>query len=81
MVGVGGYSRIHRPDTNAGWGLVVNAFADEAAWNNWQGYLLPLVGEQWADANLGVLVSLAFSFVAAWFVRRATVRRQEELVA
>ncbi|MEH0146434.1 cytosine permease [Corynebacterium sp. Q4381] len=64
-----------------GWGLVVNAFADEAAWNNWQGYLLPLVGEQWADANLGVLVSLAFSFVAAWFVRRATVRRQEELVA
>lgn len=64
-----------------GWGLVANAFAEEAAWNNWQGYLLPLVGEQWADANLGVLVSLAFSFVTAWFVRRGTVRRQEELVA
>lgn len=64
-----------------GWGLVANAFAEEAAWNNWQGYLLPLVGEQWADANLGVLVSLVFSFAAAWFARRSTVRRQEGLVA
>lgn len=57
-----------------GWGLVVNLFAEEAAWNNWQGYLLPLVGEQWADANLGVLV---LSFVAAWFARRGRIRRQE----
>ena len=60
-----------------GWGLVANAFAEEAAWNNWQGYLLPLVGEQWADANLGVLVSLVFSLVAAWVVRRDRVRAQE----
>lgn len=60
-----------------GWGLVANAFAEEAAWNNWQGYLLPLVGEHWADANLGVLVALIFSFVAAWVARRGTIRRQE----
>ncbi|WJZ07128.1 Permease for cytosine/purines, uracil, thiamine, allantoin [Corynebacterium glaucum] len=60
-----------------GWGLVANAFAEEAAWNNWQGYLLPLVGEHWADANLGVLVALVFSFVAAWLARRGTIRRQE----
>ena len=60
-----------------GWGLVANLFAEEAAWNNWQGYLLPLVGEHWADANLGVLVALVLSFVAAWFARRGRIRRQE----
>ena len=60
-----------------GWGLVANLFAEEAAWNNWQGYLLPLVGEHWADANLGVLVALVLSFIAAWFARRGTIRRQE----
>lgn len=60
-----------------GWGLVANLFAEEAAWNNWQGYLLPLVGEQWADANLGVLVALVFSFIVAWFARRGRIRRQE----
>src|SRR5699024_9323999 len=41
-----------------GWGLVVNGFADDASWNNWQGYLLhPLGGHdgEWAAANLGVL--------------------------
>jgi len=61
-----------------GWGLVANGFAEEAAWNNWQGYLLPLVGDQWADANLGVLVALVFSLVAAWVVRRGRVRAQEQ---
>src|SRR5690606_1322312 len=38
-----------------GWGLVVNGFAAEAAWNNWQGYLLFLFGgrdSDWAFANL-----------------------------
>ena len=63
-----------------GWGLVVNSFAEEAAWNNWQGYLLPLVGGKqgtWADANLGVLVSLVLSFVITLGVRRRAVRRQE----
>ena len=60
-----------------GWGLVANMFAEEAAWNNWQGYLLPLVGEHWADANLGVLVALVLSFVVAWFARRGCIRQQE----
>lgn len=60
-----------------GWGLVANLFAEEAAWNNWQGYFLPLVGEHWADANLGVLVALVLSLVAAWIARRSTIRRQE----
>ena len=27
-----------------GWGLVVNSFATDAAWNNWQGYLLEPLG-------------------------------------
>ena len=64
-----------------GWGLVANMFAEEASWNNWQGYFLPLVGEHWADANLGVLVALVLSFVAAWFGRRGRIRRQEEIAA
>ena len=27
-----------------GWGLVVNNFASDASWNNWQGYLLEPLG-------------------------------------
>ena len=27
-----------------GWGLVVNNFATDASWNNWQGYLLEPLG-------------------------------------
>ncbi|MDN8606015.1 cytosine permease [Corynebacterium ureicelerivorans] len=64
-----------------GWGLVTNLFAEEAAWNNWQGYFLSLVGEHWADANLGVLVALVLSFVAALFARRGRIRRQEGIAA
>src|SRR5690606_11394361 len=44
-----------------GWGLVINLFADAAPWNNWQGYLLGLIGGKdgdWAYANLGVFVAL-----------------------
>ena len=45
-----------------GWGLVVDMFADDAAWNNWQGYLSPHQvggGEgDWAYANLGVFFAL-----------------------
>src|SRR5699024_8428898 len=65
-----------------GWGLVVNGFADGAAWNNCQGYLLgPLRGHHraWAAANLGVLVALVLSFVVTWFVRGRTIRKQEEV--
>lgn len=64
-----------------GWGLVVNVFAEEAAWNNWQGYLLgPLGGREgpWASANLGVLLALALSFLAGLLLRRGRVRRQEQ---
>ena len=53
-----------------GWGLVINLFADDASWNNWQGYLLGPLGlggkdGDWAYANLGVLVALVLSFVLA----------------
>ncbi|RIK15416.1 MAG: allantoin permease [Acidobacteria bacterium] len=64
-----------------GWGLVINLFAEDAAWNNWQGYLLgPLGGKDgtWAFANIGVLVALALGFVVTLVARRGTVRRQEE---
>ncbi|WP_313480054.1 cytosine permease [Microbacterium sp.] len=64
-----------------GWGLVVNLFADDAAWNNWQGYLLPLIGGkdgEWAYANLGVFVALVLSFVVTWFARAGRIRRQEQ---
>jgi purine-cytosine permease-like protein len=63
-----------------GWGFVVNSFAAEAAWNNWQGYLLFLVGGRdgdWAYANLGVFFALVLSFVVALIARRAKIRRQE----
>ncbi|KGN41503.1 allantoin permease [Knoellia aerolata DSM 18566] len=76
-----------------GWGLVVNNFADDATWNNWQGFLLDPLGlgtfiEGTADssaywegtfayANLGVLLALILSFVVTYAARRGTVRRQE----
>ena len=65
-----------------GWGLVINLFADDASWNNWQGYLLGPLGlggkdGDWAYANLGVLVALVLSFALALVLRRGTVRRQE----
>lgn len=63
-----------------GWGLVVNLFAEDAPWNNWQGYLLPLVGGKdgdWAYANLGVFLALVLSFVVTWFARAGRIRRQE----
>ena len=78
-----------------GWGLVVNLFAEDAAWNNWQGYLLEPLGlatwvsaeeggpywdGNWAYANLGVLLALVASFVITYLARRARVARQEERV-
>ncbi len=63
-----------------GWGLVINNFAAEAAWNNWQGYLLFLVGGKdgdWAYANLGVFLALVLSFVVTYFARAGKIRRQE----
>ncbi|WP_259363398.1 purine-cytosine permease family protein [Microbacterium esteraromaticum] len=64
-----------------GWGFVVNLFAEDAAWNNWQGYLLPLIGGkdgEWAYANLGVFFALVLSFVVTWFARAGRIRRQEQ---
>lgn len=75
-----------------GWGLVINQFASDASWNNWQGYLLEPLGlgtrviddsgvesweGSWPWANLGVLVSLVLSFLVTLVARRAVVRRQE----
>ncbi len=65
-----------------GWGLVVNSFAEDAPWNNWQGYLLGPLGlggkeGEWAFANLGVLIALALSLVVTYLARAGTVRRQE----
>ena len=66
-----------------GWGLVINAFAEDAAWNNWQGYLLGPLGlggrdGAWAYANLGVLLALVLGLLGSLVLRRGTVRRQEE---
>lgn len=74
-----------------GWGLVVNSFATDASWNNWQGFLLEPLGlgtfvddpagpywdGPWAYANLGVLLALVLSFAVTLVARRSTVARQE----
>ena len=63
-----------------GWGLVVNGFAEDAAWNNWQGYLLGLVGGRdsvWAYGNIGVIASLLLGFFGYLGLSRGKVRTQE----
>jgi hypothetical protein len=74
-----------------GWGLVVNNFAADAAWNNWQGFLIEPLGlgtyvddpagaywdGPWAYANLGVLLALLVGFGVTYALRRSAVRRQE----
>ncbi|SHJ37181.1 Purine-cytosine permease [Tessaracoccus bendigoensis DSM 12906] len=65
-----------------GWGFVVNAFSESATWNNWQGYLLFLIGGRegdWAYANLGVFFSLVLSFVVTYFARARKIRAQETI--
>jgi len=76
-----------------GWGLVVNSFAEDAPWNNWQGYLLEPLGlgtfvddpagaywdGNWAYANLGVLFALLCGFAVTWFARRGRIRAQERV--
>ena len=78
--------------TVIGWGLVVNNFAGDAPWANWQGYLLEPLGlgtrivvdgvETWDGiwpwANLGVLLALVGSFLVTLLARRGTIARQEE---
>jgi NCS1 family nucleobase:cation symporter-1 len=74
-----------------GWGLVVNNFAADAAWNNWQGYLLEPLGlgtyvddpagpywdGAWPYANLGVLLALVLGFLVTYVARRGRVAAQE----
>jgi purine-cytosine permease-like protein len=74
-----------------GWGLVVNNFAADASWNNWQGFLIHPLGlgtyvddpvspyweGPWAYANLGVLAALLVGLVGGYLLRRGTVARQE----
>lgn len=63
-----------------GWGFVVNGFAEEAAWNNWQGYLLFLLGGRdgvWAGGNIGVIISLIVGFAGYYVLCGARVRGQE----
>jgi purine-cytosine permease-like protein len=74
-----------------GWGLVVNNFAADASWNNWQGFLIHPLGlgtyvddpvspyweGPWAYANLGVLAALLVGLVGGYVLRRGTVARQE----
>jgi NCS1 family nucleobase:cation symporter-1 len=75
-----------------GWGLVVNNYAADATWNNWQGFLLEPLGlgtyvtegegaPYWdgtfAYANLGVLFALVASFLVTYAARKAKVARQE----
>lgn len=65
-----------------GWGLVINQFAEDAAWNNWQGYLLGPLGlggkeGDWAWANLGVIFALILSFLITLVLRAKKVARQE----
>ncbi|WP_026460399.1 purine-cytosine permease family protein [Schaalia suimastitidis] len=62
-----------------GWGLVVNGFED-AAFNNWQGYLLGLIGGKdgvWAGANIGVIFALVLGFVGYWLTSAGRIRAQE----
>lgn len=69
--------------TVVGWGLVINTFAETAAWNNWQGYLLGPIGGrdgQWGWANLGVIVALLLGFLVTLLARRGVVARQEKNV-
>lgn len=62
-----------------GWGLVVNGYSD-ASWNDWQGYLLGLIGGKdgtWAAGNIGVIIALVFSFLGYYFGCKGRVRTQE----
>lgn len=63
-----------------GWGLVVNGYAEDAPWNNWQGYLLRFIGGEdgvWAAGNIGVILALIIGFVAYYAVSKSKIVRQE----
>ncbi|WP_297564314.1 cytosine permease [uncultured Arcanobacterium sp.] len=63
-----------------GWGLVVNGFSD-AEFNNWQGYLLPLIGGKdgaWGAGNIGVILSLIIGYLGYYGICGKRVRKQEQ---
>lgn len=62
-----------------GWGLVINQYSD-ASWNDWQGYLLPLIGGKdgvWAYGNIGVIIALVIGFGGYFLFVRKDVFAQE----
>lgn len=62
-----------------GWGLVVNGYSD-ASWNDWQGYLLGLIGGKdgvWASGNIGVIIAMIIGFVGYYFGGKRHVAEQE----
>ncbi len=63
-----------------GWGLVINGYSD-ASWNDWQGYLLGLIGGKdgvWAAGNIGVIIAMAISFLGYYGASGSRVRAQEK---
>lgn len=62
-----------------GWGFVINTYAD-AAFNNWQGYLLFLLGGKespWAFGNIGVILALIIGYLGYLALCANRVRNQE----
>ncbi|WP_124054074.1 purine-cytosine permease family protein [Arcanobacterium ihumii] len=62
-----------------GWGFVVNGYSD-ASFNDWQGYLLPLIGGKegaWGGGNIGVILALILGFTGYYAFSAKRVRSQE----
>ena len=67
--------------TFIGWGFVTNTFA---AWLEWQGYFLHLIGGKdgdWAFTNIGVLFALIIGCGGHLLLSRKAIKRQETIVA
>ena len=63
-----------------GWGFVINSFAEAAAWNNWQGYLLWMLGGKegpWAYGNIGVILALIIGYVVYLLASMKKIAAQE----
>lgn len=62
-----------------GWGLVINTYED-APFNDWQGYLLFLIGGkdgEWAYGNIGVIAALLIGFLGYLLGCSGRIRKQE----
>ncbi|MDK6831091.1 cytosine permease [Pauljensenia sp. UMB8040A] len=63
-----------------GWGFVINSFDKVAAWNNWQGYLLWMLGGKegpWAYGNIGVILALIIGYVVYLLASMKKIATQE----